>query len=59
MRSPGCEFFKVPLHNDMLPEPSRFIFDFGEFKMASYKFQLAVNRREGLGKGLSGNQKAL
>ncbi|KAK3349853.1 hypothetical protein B0T25DRAFT_519962 [Lasiosphaeria hispida] len=37
MASDGCTFLRVPLHHDILPMPSKAIFDVADFEMGAYE----------------------
>lgn len=37
LRSDGCEFLKVPVHADMLPNESKYIFEVADFAMGAYE----------------------
>ncbi|KAK3395164.1 hypothetical protein B0H63DRAFT_462756 [Podospora didyma] len=44
---PGCPFFKVPLHSDLLPNESKFIFDVAAFDMSFYERLVSVGEDTG------------
>lgn len=48
LTSKTCEFLKVPLHHDMLPGPSHFVFEFADFVIGAYVARATLGE-EGVG----------